>query len=282
MAFRGLPLFCLLILLGCQHPHVLQQDLPGQNNQRAAFEMVYVPGDKSAGIESFYIGKTEVTWAMFLGWAHGEDLGPDLNVWTKEYIELTDAGLRPSWVDIKYFNRQRGLTDKPNHPAIGMSRLTARSYCKWVSEQTGRQYRLPSEAQWLYVLERSGGLPKNQAELLKQAVLADNAPKHAESGETLPAAVASKAPNRLGLYDLLGNAAEWIEPADEGRWLRGGHFRLPADVLTDGWRIEEDLDVWMEGWPGLPYSRFWYLSHYFQGIRLVCDVEPSGDKRDAR
>lgn len=275
MAFHYLLLISSFTLLGCRGPAKSFTDhVPASNQERIAFDMVYIPGDTSTEIEPFYIARTEVTWAMFLYWSSGEDLGRKNGFLTEEYAELVKADLRPSWVSTELFNRNRGLTDEPDRPAVSMSRLTARAYCKWVSEQTGRMYRLPTDAEWMHVLRLSGGVPADRDALLQQAVLADNAPTHAASGEALPAAVASKSPNRLGLYDLLGNAAEWIESEDERGYLRGGHFRLDANELTHNWRVEEDLAIWMQGWPGPPYSRFWYYDHYYQGIRLVCDIKP--------
>lgn len=274
MLFRSFILIWSAALIGCAgQPRIFTDDLPGRNDQRVAFEMVYIPGDRSMGIEPFYIGQTEVTWAMFLYWANSEDLNLGIPADVDKYAGFVKDDLRPSLVEQEFINRGRGLADNPNRPAIGLSRLNARAYCKWVSKQTGKTYRLPTDAEWMYVLHRAGGLPSNQAALLDQAVLADNAPTDAEHGETLPQAVASKSPNRVGLFDFLGNAGEWIEPAEGQRWLRGGHFRLSADELTDDWFAEEDLQIWMKNWPSFPYSRFWYLDHYYQGIRLVCEVD---------
>lgn len=231
------------------------------------FEMVLVPGDVEAGIEPFYIGRTEVTWDMFEQWANRTDIE-----W-EEAEALMDRDLRPSvWPDFAE-SIVMGLGQRP---ATGMSWRTAEAFCLWLSEQTGRTYRLPTDAEWSHVLALSGGLPADEAALLARAALAENSLAVIDDGwwETeVTRYVAGGQPDALGLYDLLGNVAEWVQPTDEGRWVRGGHFGLPAVELTADWRAVEDQMVWNETYPQHPVSRYWYRDHYYQGLRLVCEAD---------
>jgi len=242
-----------------------------QDAGAVAFEMVLIPGDPERGIEPFYMGKTEVTWVMIEWWAFWRDLE------VSEAHRLIEQDLRPT---DPYMNGVVGSMGLGQRPVIGMSWRTAQAYCLWLSEQTGRTYRLPTDAEWLHALALSGGVPSEPAALLAQATLAENAPFDDFFGPPIEGVdglfsdpVASHAPNALGLYDLLGNAAEWVEPTDEGAWVRGGHFQLPADELTTDWRAVEDQEVWNATWPNQPVSRHWYLTHYYQGMRLVCEVD---------
>jgi formylglycine-generating enzyme required for sulfatase activity len=43
---------------------------------------------------------------------------------------------------------QNPPADRPNHPVSGVTWYDALAYCEWLSEQTSRHYKLPSEAQW--------------------------------------------------------------------------------------------------------------------------------------
>jgi hypothetical protein len=89
---------------------------------------------------------------------------------------------------------------------IGVSWDDAKAFCKWLSEEEGRTYDLPSEAQWEFAC-RAGTTTAwhfgdNAAELEKHAVFSRPSFWPAE-------VVASKAANPFGLFDMHGNADEW-------------------------------------------------------------------------
>lgn len=232
---------------------------------RVAFDMVLIPGNAAQGIKPFYVGKTEVTWDMFGRWSYGDDL-----VTTDQIKRDLDQGLRPSEL---YADRPNARMGFGKRPAIGMTHETAQLYCDWLSKKTGRAYRLPTDAEWSHLLTLSGGIPSNREHLLSQSVLQENAPLDDLGLDVISAKVASKQPNRLGLYDLIGNAAEWVQPQGDKRSVRGGHFQLNAKQLTADWRSVEDFDIWNASSPQIPTDASWYIDHSYQGIRLVCEVQ---------
>lgn len=243
----------------------------GYGQEQVPFEMVLIPGSAEDGIRPFYMCKTEVSRKMFLRWAYGDDLDD----W-KQYHRLVDQDLRPSPIYTEHIAMHvaRDEPDWLDYPALAASWRTARAYCLWLSEQTGRVHRLPTDEEWMHVLRLSGGVPKDPEVLLRQAVLEDNSKYDRFMTYKEPRQVLWGKPNKLGLYHLLGNAAEWVQPVGEERWVRGGHFLLKADQLTQDWRAVEDQRAWNETYPQLPPSRHWYLDFYVTGIRLVCELGP--------
>jgi formylglycine-generating enzyme required for sulfatase activity len=117
----------------------------------------------------------------------------------------------------------------PNHPVECVSWDDAQAFCQKLSQQTGKKYRLPSEAEWEYAC-RAGTTTRyyfgdNADQLEDYASFRDNLnPKTAPVGQ--------KKPNPWGLYDLHGNVWEWCEdrehynykgaPADGTAWVQGG------------------------------------------------------------
>lgn len=258
-------------------PPTFTDHVQGYHEKQVPFEMILIPGDEVKGIKPFYVGKTEVSRKMFLRWSYGGDLD-DKSYDAYTYAKLIERDLRPSPIyseHIALHVARGGPGDWLDYPALGMSWRTAQAYCLWLSEQTSKTYRLPTDEEWMHVLKLNGGVPKDRDELLSVALLEDNA----EWGELgffpQPRRVDEGKSNKLGLINLLGNATEWVEPTKEEKWVRGGHFSLKADAFTNDWRAVEDQAVWNETYPQLPYSRFWYLDFYYTGLRLVCEVESS-------
>jgi formylglycine-generating enzyme required for sulfatase activity len=117
-----------------------------------------------------------------------------------------------------------GFLPDDNDPVVAISWNDAVAYCRWISEETGEEYRLPSEAEWEYAC-LSGQENKSGGQLDSIAWYSQNS-----SGRTHP--VATKKCNSYGLFDMLGNAWEWTSdvyhenyveaPADGEPWLTGG------------------------------------------------------------
>jgi len=126
-------------------------------------------------------------------------------------------------------------------PVIGIYQPDAKDYCQWLSEQTGRQYRLPTEAEWEYTCRAgtttSFSFGDNDDDLSQYAWHWSNSDK-----KTHP--VGEKKPNPWGLYDMHGNVWELCEdiwnddyegaPTDGSAWLSGGEWGKL--VWRGGWR----------------------------------------------
>jgi formylglycine-generating enzyme required for sulfatase activity len=136
---------------------------------------------------------------------------------------------------------------------IQVSWQDAVDYTKWLSNLTGQEYRLPSEAQWEYAARAgspaSYSFGDDETKLDQYAWFNDNS-----GNETHP--VGKKKPNAFGLYDMHGNVLEWVEdhvfntyegaPADGSTWLnpglwhrrivRGGSWKDPPDKLRSASR----------------------------------------------
>jgi formylglycine-generating enzyme required for sulfatase activity len=128
-----------------------------------------------------------------------------------------------------------------SRPAIMVSWNDAAEYADWLGKKTGQSYSLPSESQWEYVAragEEGDWLGGDPAQLCAFANIAGSESglrwQHGECADpaalaTLP--VGSLQPNDFGLYDVIGNVAEWTldcmnlsyldAPADGSAWSRG-------------------------------------------------------------
>jgi sulfatase modifying factor 1 len=181
------------------------------SDEGPAFEVAVLP---------FWIGEHEVTWAEYKRYMAACDL----------FIAMQSAKIRP----IDEANQADAVTapsnlydptttftngEEPNLPAVSMTQFAARQYTKWLSRLTGRFYRLPAESEWEYACRAGSDTPFSCGggdDLEAFAWFADNA-----DDTTHP--VGEKKPNAFGLYDMHGNAAEWV--VDE---LVAGGYAMPA------------------------------------------------------
>lgn len=169
--------------------------------------------------------------------------------------------------------RDPGFPQAPDHPVTCVSPGDADAYADWLSRETGRRYRLPSEAEWEYACragtvtarfwgdDRDGARRfANVADLSLAREWNDKpAPdrffQH-DDGYPFTAPVGAFGPNPWGLQDMLGNVWEWC--ADEwhesydgapddgsartttgGNWLRvlrGGSWFVNPWVVRSGTR----------------------------------------------
>lgn len=98
--------------------------------------------------------------------------------------------------------------DNPKNPVEQVSWHDAQEFCKKLSQQTGKNYRLPSEAEWEYACraksETKYYFGNDDAQLTNYAWYSGNSDK-----TTHP--VGEKKPNNWNLYDMYGNTWEWCE-----------------------------------------------------------------------
>jgi len=135
-------------------------------------------------------------------------------------------------------------------PVVDVNWEEASAYAHWLSRETGKVYRLPSEAEWEYAA--STGKQSTYwwgYKLEKGRAVCLDCGSRWDRRSTAP--VASFPPNPFGLYDTAGNAMEWVEdcyhpnyrgaPQDGLPWVsgdcalrvaRGGAFNKPAQSIS--------------------------------------------------
>ncbi len=141
-----------------------------------------------------------------------------------------------------YSFRSPGFAQGDNYPVVCVSAEDAEAYADWLSKKTGRNYALPSEAQYEYAL-RAGTTTSyfwgedrteackysNQPDLAQGRAMA-GAPMgpdyrfQCDDGFAYTSPVGHYLPNAWGLYDMQGNIWEWVADC-----LNNSHAGAPAD-----------------------------------------------------
>lgn len=115
----------------------------------------------------------------------------------ERFVNATGYASPPFWHD-QDFNH-------PEQPVTGVSWFDADRYCQWLALQTGRAYRLPSEAEW----ERAARGHLEQKHFAWGDEPPQSLPDYTTRWQTGPEPVARYAPNSFGLFDICDNVHEW-------------------------------------------------------------------------
>jgi formylglycine-generating enzyme required for sulfatase activity len=163
-----------------------------------------------------------------------------------------------------------------NMPVLHVSAGDAARYAQWLSAQTGQRYRLPSEAEFEYVLRAGSqaryawgeGAPPPKAGNFTGAIDVSpsgrrwsNAFPGYGDGAWGPVPVGSYQPNRWGVHDMAGNVSEWVDdcwhgsfrraPRDGRPWvnpgcrnqaIRGGSWASSPAHTRSAWRQGTDIN----------------------------------------
>lgn len=158
----------------------------------------------------FAIGKYEVSFAEYDRYLYAQGV--------KERNFPSDQGW--PW--------ERRPWGRERWPIIGVSWKNAAAYARWLSEQTGKRYRLPTEAEWEYAARAGTGSAwfwgndasqaciygnvfdrRHETGLKAQGVFGESAECDDDYGETAP--VGAFKPNAYGVHDMTGNVWEWVQ-----------------------------------------------------------------------
>lgn len=264
-------------------------------------------------LDPFFMGAVEVTWDEYLAFyaqtsAQGRSSdtegirsqsGPEQEV--DAIIGATPPYGQP---DQNWGKGQR--------PAISITHHAAETYCKWLSQVTGKTYRLPTEAEWEYAA-RGGtqgpyffeGNPKKfvRKKFLsskRDTTLIGRFVVYEETSQAKTQEPDFVQPNPYGLKNMLGNVAEfvsdWYSPDAYSQYaegiiknpkgpatgqehvIRGGSYRSQADQVRCADRDHTRTEDWLKTDPQIPKSKWWYSDCFYVGFRVVCEFDEKTGK----
>lgn len=168
---------------------------------------------------AFEIGQTEVTVEQYAAFAQATERNlPDANNWQGKNLPVTNVS----------FN-------------------DALAYTRWLSQQTGKNYRLPTEAEWEYAARAGTSSAYWWGNTIgKNNAACDGCSSKWDGKQAAP--VKSFKPNKFGLYDTAGNVWEWTAdcyhqdyknaPTDGSAWLEAERGDCSKRVARGGsWSV---------------------------------------------
>ena len=190
-------------------------------------------------------------WMGSEGWGHNYDESPVHKVTFTEGFqmsisEITNAQYEAFRPEHKEMRGKGGFSSGDDEAVVQVSYEDAAAYCRWLSEKTGKAYRLPTEAEWEYACRAGTYTRYYSGDWVTGAM-----EKHQQTERDLVPVclkVMQSEPNAFGLYDMHGNVEEWCmdwygpyraagqtDPAGPCKGIfrvtRGGSHNTPHDFL---------------------------------------------------
>jgi formylglycine-generating enzyme required for sulfatase activity len=216
--------------------------------------------DKEVEVKPFWIGQNEVTWPEYdVYWMC-------LDFPFAKRAELVLAAQASHSRPSKPFEPPDRGWGHDTSPVGSVWDTEAKRYCAWLSEKTGKKYRLPTEAEWEYAC-RAGGPPVKPAD---EKALKDVA-WFAGNSDDQTHEVGQLKPNAWGLYDMLGNVGEWVIRLDGTTALAGGSFKDEAEDVSSDRREPYNVKTWQKKDPQEPKGKSWLSTAPHAGFRIVRD-----------
>ena len=113
-------------------------------------------------------------------------------------------------------------------PVTGVSASQAKGFLRWMSDQTGKTYRLPTIQEWVFAAKaKDRSLHSNRNCMLNsRGIQKGGALVNAEVGQQ----------NSWGVVNHIGNAMEWTTGNGQQLYLTGGSYNTQMDQCTPDWR----------------------------------------------
>ncbi len=194
----------------------------------------------------FAMSRTEITVEQFGRFVKATRYRTDAERRGDSMVYVDTQGRLVARPGVSWRDDHLGRPAAAQMPVVHVSWNDAQAYTIWLSSQSARLYRLPTEAEFEYGL-RAGSQteypwpgkrpPRNVGNLAG----ADASPGGRHWGDAFagyadgywgPAPVGKFAPNAFGLYDMVGNVAEWVQdcwhdsyrraPDDASAWVNPG------------------------------------------------------------
>jgi formylglycine-generating enzyme required for sulfatase activity len=266
----------------------LQGPTPEEKVVLSAAGIHTIGEQKVVEVRTFAVSRTEVTLGQFREFLAATDYRPKQGEGCTAYAEEFPWVTFMPRAALGFQNP--GFEQTESHPVVCLTITDASAYVQWLSQVTGHRYRLPTEAEWELLARTTqadiGDTTVESQQICLYGNVGDESASHVfdmtrewpcDDGygdETSPAA--TYLANHLGIFDVVGNVAEYVGDC-------GDDFDLPVNQVRQ-WSPASDCKAYvikgasfLDGYPSaLPPERTVSVGDHrvvALGFRIARDLE---------
>ena len=227
-------------------------------------------------LDAFYIGKFEVTNALWRKFR--DDPGyNDPKFWPEGRVLPKDQV--PYWTDAK--NHGGGTPDSDDYPVQGINWDGATAYCNWLSAKSGKNYRLPTEAEWEKAARGTDQRRYPWGNSIDRTYANYVGSKPFDTGERVGfydgtkhgAMQTHNGASPYGAMDMAGNIMEWCQDWYSREYYSVSPKKNPKGPETGAYRVMRGGTFFEDGFDLRTYARTaaWpsVQSHRMIGFRVA-------------
>ncbi|MGV8136000.1 MAG: formylglycine-generating enzyme family protein [Mangrovibacterium sp.] len=228
----------------------------------------------SVRVNDFYMGRYEVTASQFEAFINATGYQTDAEKRGGSHVWDGSKWGKKTGIDWRCdaAGTRRGR-EEYSHPVIHVSWNDAIAYCKWLSQKTGKRYRLPTEAEWEYA---ALGGDKSRGYQYSGSNTINNVAWFRENSGNKTHPVGQKQFNELGIYDMSGNVREWCSDWCGDYYYGSSPQNNPTGPLSGSERVLRGGSWHSHAWYCRVSDRDYYFPGYSDdnyGFRLVLAPE---------
>lgn len=197
--------------------------------------------------KDYYIGETEVTQALWYA-VMGQKPTSDGNKWSSSV----------------------GLGD--DYPAYYISWNDCQTFITKLNQLTGQTFRMPTEAEWEYAAK---GGNKSQGYTYSGSNTIGDVAWYTSNSSSKTHPVASKKPNELGIYDMIGNVWEWCSDRYSSSYYTSSAVTDPTGPTSGSNRVLRGGSCNYDASYCRTAYRNYFTPTYRNGIGLRLALSPS-------
>jgi sulfatase modifying factor 1 len=176
------------------------------------------------------------------------------------------------------YRDREDLTDyfAPNNPAPVKTWQEAKDYCLWLGQLSNQPVDLPSEAQWEFAARSRG----QYLQYTTDNGNLNNGKNILHDNKTSVVPIGQFPPNPLGLYDMTGNATDWVNDWYAEDYYAQSPLVNPTGPDSGTKKIRRGSNYAETNWMGATSVRRWpdepVSNGYFPGNSFRCSLQSDG------
>jgi formylglycine-generating enzyme required for sulfatase activity len=186
-------------------------------------------------LDAYYISEYEVTHEQYIFFLNEVGVNSNGSYQGKELVDINDSDCAIGYKDGEFYFKGSPVADTKNTPLIEVTWYGGKEFCDWLSQETGEDIHLPTEAQW----EKAARGTDQRRYPWGNSSPNNNLANYGNNvGKTMPVGSYPAGKSPYGVYDMAGNVSEWCQDWFDGNYYEYSPSHNPQGPSSGTYRLQ--------------------------------------------